>query len=400
MYWAVRLRLRVRRRPGDVIGDARVLPARLRRPADGVPGHGLLRRHDRVEVVLPVRLLRGLAGDRLGHDARADQVRRLHHLRDRLLGADLPDRLALGLRRRLARRSTSACRTSPARRPSTSSARPAASRRCCLLGPRKGKYGADGKPRAIPGHNMPLFGLGVLILWLGWFGFNPGSTLNALDGRFAEIVAGHEPRRRRPACSARSRRRTAKTKTIDIGMAGNGAIAALVAITAPSGYVESVGGADHRRGRRRHRRRSASSRSTRSSTTRSARSRRTASPASGARSPAACSPRRAGRVQRASAIARPGLHGLVHAAGRPGARRRRRVRVRVRLSLRHVLASIKKTYGLRVTAEEEEAGLDISEHGMYGYPEQFIPAPELVGYGAAALAARARRRAGRPHQRR
>ena len=57
-----------------------------------------------------------------------------------------------------------------------------------LLGPRKGKYGADGKPRAIPGHNMPLFGLGVLILWLGWFGFNPGSTLDALDGRFAEIL--------------------------------------------------------------------------------------------------------------------------------------------------------------------------------------------------------------------
>src|SRR3954467_15877055 len=57
-----------------------------------------------------------------------------------------------------------------------------------LLGPRRGKYGPDGKPRAIPGHNMPLFGLGVLILWLGWFGFNPGSTLNALDGRFTEVL--------------------------------------------------------------------------------------------------------------------------------------------------------------------------------------------------------------------
>jgi Amt family ammonium transporter len=44
---------------------------------------------------------------------------------------------------------------------------------------------------------------------------------------------------------------------------------------------------------------------------------------------------------------------------------------------------IRKFYGLRVTAEEEEAGLDISEHGMYGYPEQFIPAPELIGYAAA-----------------
>jgi Amt family ammonium transporter len=47
---------------------------------------------------------------------------------------------------------------------------------------------------------------------------------------------------------------------------------------------------------------------------------------------------------------------------------------------------IKRTYGLRVSAEEEEAGLDISEHGMYGYPEQFIPTPELVGYGAAPTA--------------
>ena len=57
-----------------------------------------------------------------------------------------------------------------------------------LLGARKGKYGGDGKPRPIPGHNMPMFGLGVLILWLGWFGFNPGSTLGALDGRFAEVA--------------------------------------------------------------------------------------------------------------------------------------------------------------------------------------------------------------------
>ena len=56
------------------------------------------------------------------------------------------------------------------------------------LGARRGKYGADGRPRAIPGHSMPFFGLGVLILWLGWFGFNPGSTLSAMDGRFPEIA--------------------------------------------------------------------------------------------------------------------------------------------------------------------------------------------------------------------
>ena len=107
-----------------------------------------------------------------------------------------------------------------------------------LLGPRRGKYGKDGKPRAIPGHNMPLFGLGVLILWLGWFGFNPGSTLNALDGRFPEVARGHAARGRGRRARRDHRDRDWKTKSIDIGMAGNGAIAALVAITAPSGYVE------------------------------------------------------------------------------------------------------------------------------------------------------------------
>ncbi len=48
-----------------------------------------------------------------------------------------------------------------------------------LLGARIGKFGTDGKPRAIPGHNIPLAAAGVLILWLGWFGFNGGSVLSA-----------------------------------------------------------------------------------------------------------------------------------------------------------------------------------------------------------------------------
>jgi Amt family ammonium transporter len=48
-----------------------------------------------------------------------------------------------------------------------------------VLGPRIGKFTADGKPRAIPGHNIPLASLGVFILWFGWFGFNPGSTTAA-----------------------------------------------------------------------------------------------------------------------------------------------------------------------------------------------------------------------------
>ena len=113
-----------------------------------------------------------------------------------------------------------------------------------LLGPRKGKYGPDGKPRAIPGHSMPLVGLGVLILWLGWFGFNPGSTLGAfgdaaggIGNRFAEIVVVTNLAAAAGVVAAVGVMYSLR-KTIDIGMAGNGAIAGLVAITAPSGYVE------------------------------------------------------------------------------------------------------------------------------------------------------------------
>jgi len=57
-----------------------------------------------------------------------------------------------------------------------------------LLGSRFGRYGEDGKNRAIPGHSMSLATLGCLILWLGWFGFNPGSTMTA-DGRLIAHIA-------------------------------------------------------------------------------------------------------------------------------------------------------------------------------------------------------------------
>src|ERR671910_1660552 len=105
-----------------------------------------------------------------------------------------------------------------------------------LLGARKGKYGGDGKPRPIPGHSMPLFGLGVFILWLGWFGFNPGTALGALDGRFTEVLIVTQLAASAGVLGAILTARW-KTGQIDIGMAGNGAIGALVAITAPSGYV-------------------------------------------------------------------------------------------------------------------------------------------------------------------
>ena len=67
-----------------------------------------------------------------------------------------------------------------------------------LLGPRIGKFGADGKPNAIPGHNMAFTTLGVIILWFGWFGFNPGSTLSRRLRRRRLLRlrrSEHEPRR-------------------------------------------------------------------------------------------------------------------------------------------------------------------------------------------------------------
>ena len=57
-----------------------------------------------------------------------------------------------------------------------------------LLGPRIGKFGADGKINAIPGHNIPLATAGVLILWLGWFGFNGGSVLSADPGATSLVL--------------------------------------------------------------------------------------------------------------------------------------------------------------------------------------------------------------------
>ena len=58
-----------------------------------------------------------------------------------------------------------------------------------LLKPRLGKYNKDGKPNSIPGHNQVLSVLGVFIIWIGWFGFNPGDTISALTDGFFGFVA-------------------------------------------------------------------------------------------------------------------------------------------------------------------------------------------------------------------
>ena len=106
-----------------------------------------------------------------------------------------------------------------------------------LLGPRIGKYDDEGNPQTIPGHNMPLAVLGVLILWIGWWGFNPGSTLAAVGQPFADIALTTNLAAGAGVLGAMVMS-YAYRRNVDVGMAGNGAIAALVAITAACAFVE------------------------------------------------------------------------------------------------------------------------------------------------------------------
>jgi len=99
-----------------------------------------------------------------------------------------------------------------------------------VLGPRLGKYGSDGEVKAIPGHNLPLAGLGVFILWLGWFGFNPGSTTAATKD-IALIFVNTNLAAAAGALLAMTTAWLMFGKP-DASMSLNGALAGLVAITA------------------------------------------------------------------------------------------------------------------------------------------------------------------------
>ena len=251
-----------------------------------------------------------------------------------------------------------------------------------VLGARHGKFGADGKPRPIPGHSMLILGLGMFILLIGWFGFNAGSTLGVTDGRFAEVAmvtmlgaAG--------GILGAYLATVVLQRTVDIGMVCNGLIAGLVAITAPSGYVENwaapvigvVGGLiavpcillfD----------------------------RRVDDPVgvlsahgvAGIWGTLSCGLFTAPRFAEYAGIGNPD-GGLVY-SGSFAQLGYQALGVIVVFALVLGLClgtwyAIAKTIGLRVSAEAEIAGLDISEHGMYGYPEQFIPDAELYGVTTA-----------------
>ena len=240
-----------------------------------------------------------------------------------------------------------------------------------LLGPRIGKY-ERGRPNAIPGHNMPLAQLGVLILWFGWFGFNPGSTLNATNLHFADVVVVTNLAAAAGAVTALATV-YAITRTMDVGMIGNGAIAALVAITAPSGYVEPWAGIvigavagvivvvgvlaldrylDDPVG---------------------------ALPAHGLAGiwgTLSCGLFTVPALAKFNGVGHGGLFytGSFQQLGAQA------IAVVASFVTVFVLSYglfwiIKKTVGLRVSAREELDGLDISEHGMWGYPESFMPVP-------------------------
>jgi Amt family ammonium transporter len=230
----------------------------------------------------------------------------------------------------------------------------------------------------------------VIILWFGWFGFNPGSTLNATALHFADVVITTNLAAAAGAIAAMAAIYQVQ-KSLDVGMIGNGAIAALVAITAPSGYVEPW-----------------------------------AAIVIGAV---------AGLIvvygvilidrwidDPVGALSAHGLAGIwgtlslgffadpklaaFNAVGQGGLAYGKGFH---QLGVQALSVSvcfvtvftlsfglfwiIKKTVGLRVSERHEIEGLDISEHGMWGYPEQFMPVPGGAYIHPDAIAQPARRTA-------
>lgn len=105
-----------------------------------------------------------------------------------------------------------------------------------VLGPRIGKFNKDGSSNVIPGHNLALAALGVFILWFGWFGFNPGSTLSGLNGGIGYIAFTTNLAAAAAAVSALIVQ-WIRSKRPSVEMALNGALAGLVAITAGCAVV-------------------------------------------------------------------------------------------------------------------------------------------------------------------
>ena len=109
-----------------------------------------------------------------------------------------------------------------------------------VLGPRIGKYNKDGSANAIEGHSMSLASLGTLILWFAWFGFNAGSTLSVGDGSQIAHVAVTTNLAAVAGALTGMFFAWKKFGKPDLTMTMNGALAGLVAITAPCAYVMPI----------------------------------------------------------------------------------------------------------------------------------------------------------------
>ena len=252
-----------------------------------------------------------------------------------------------------------------------------------LLGPRIGKFSADGKANAIPGHNMAYTTLGVIILWFGWFGFNPGSTLSVDFGGvgFFAYVALNTNIAAASGVLGAVVMSWLVIKKPDLSMMLNGAIAALVAITAACAFVSPwaaivIGLV-----------------------------------AGGIVVLGVLLVEKAGIDDPIGALAAHGMAGvwgtlslgfltlpdqakklatgtggLLYGGGfhQLGVQALGLLAVGAFTFTASfgVLWLMKVTVGIRTEPEVESAGLDVSEHGMWGYPEFYIPVPG--GYGTEA----------------
>jgi Amt family ammonium transporter len=250
-----------------------------------------------------------------------------------------------------------------------------------LLGARIGKFDHDGRPNAIPGHNMAYVTLGVLILWFGWFGFNPGSTLGVVTGDHLGYFAYVALTTNLAAAAGALGAVTVSwlvLKKPDLSMMLNGVIAALVAVTAAAGFVAPwaaiviglvAGGV------------------------------------------AVVGVLLVERIRIDDPIGAVAVHGMAGVWGTlatgifavpalaenlatgtgglwyTGSFHQLGVQALGLLAVGVFtftasfasLAAMKALWGIRVEPEVETAGLDVSEHGMWGYPEFYIPVPG--GYG-------------------
>jgi len=252
-----------------------------------------------------------------------------------------------------------------------------------ILGPRIGKFGKDGRANPIPGHNLPYAVLGTLILWFGWFGFNPGSTLGVDYGGFGYFSYVAVTTNIAAAAGALGGVTTAwlVLRKPDISMMLNGVLAALVAITAASGFVapwaaiviglvsgfiavvgviavERIGiddpiGAVAVHGM------------------------------SGVWGTLATGLFAVPLLAKKLGTGQGGLvyTGSFHQLG-VQALGVAAIGVFTFSASYGSLWTMNKLWGIRVEHETETAGLDVSEHGMWGYPEFYIPVPG--GYGSEA----------------